>query len=116
MTGQIAPEKVNRYLVSSDIFIFPSKREGMSNSLLEAVLTGIPVIASDIPPNRELLAKVNGSLLVNSDSSDAYFEGLLDMVRSLPQRKELANKSAHLFAEQYSLNAITAAYERTLFQ
>lgn len=39
----------------NDIFVFPSLSEGMSNSLLQACAWGRVVVASDIPPNREVL-------------------------------------------------------------
>jgi glycosyltransferase involved in cell wall biosynthesis len=44
------------YLHLADGFIFPSKREGMPNALLEAMATGLPCIVSDIEPHRELAA------------------------------------------------------------
>ena len=38
-----------------DVFCLASEFEGMSNSLMEAMAAGIPCLASDIPPNRELI-------------------------------------------------------------
>ncbi|MEN9790665.1 MAG: hypothetical protein RLZZ63_323 [Gemmatimonadota bacterium] len=40
---------------SLDLFYFPSITEGQPNALLEAVIAGIPIVASDIPPIREAL-------------------------------------------------------------
>jgi glycosyltransferase involved in cell wall biosynthesis len=42
-------------LARSDVFWLGSSFEGMSNSLLEAMSSGRPVVATDIPPNRELI-------------------------------------------------------------
>ena len=51
------PEEVWRYYAASDMYVFPSFREGMPNSVLEAMAAGLPVVAFDIPAIRS----INGS-------------------------------------------------------
>ena len=46
---------IRNLLYGADLFVFPSKQEGMPMALLEAAATGIPVVASDIRGNREIL-------------------------------------------------------------
>lgn len=50
-------------MAAFDAFILGSNFEGMSNSLMEAMSLGLPCIASDIPPNRELIADEETGLL-----------------------------------------------------
>jgi len=54
-TGEVTWDQVPTYLAAGDIFVFPSKFEGMPNALLEAMAAGLPVVVSDIPPHRELI-------------------------------------------------------------
>ncbi|QDT63785.1 glycosyltransferase [Calycomorphotria hydatis] len=58
-----------RYLSAMDVFWLGSEFEGMSNSLMEAMACGLPVVASDIPPNRELIESgVSGYLAPLGDA------------------------------------------------
>jgi glycosyltransferase involved in cell wall biosynthesis len=51
-------------LRAADLFVFPSVTEGQPNSLLEAILSGLPVIATDIAPIREIIPEQNHDHLV----------------------------------------------------
>lgn len=71
------------------VFVQASTTEGMSLALLEALASGLPVVASDIPANREALETLPGKqlgLLFPSESVD----GLKDVLREV-----LANRSVH---------------------
>lgn len=50
-------------MAALDVFCLPSEFEGMSNSLMEAMSIGIPVVASDIAANRELVRDAETGLL-----------------------------------------------------
>lgn len=79
-------DDVPRRIASCDLFLFPSQKEGLPLALLEALSAGVPTLASDIPPNREL-AEPNddpddiASLLPPTDveawtrALDAYLDG-----------------------------------------
>ncbi len=61
--GRVKPNNVSNYLNKSDVFLITSKSEGRPNVVLEAFATGRPVIASDIPGNRELVTHDKNGLL-----------------------------------------------------
>jgi len=67
-------EDISRLYSALDIFCLPSKAEGMSNSILEAMATGLPVVASDIPPNRELVEEGRGGYLIDFGQSPSLLE------------------------------------------
>jgi len=53
-TGFLPPPQVQELLMHAGIFALPSSHEGLPISLLEAMKMGTPVVASDIPANREM--------------------------------------------------------------
>jgi len=53
VTGMV--DNVEDYLAASDVFVIPSYREGLSRALLEAMSMGLPVIATSIRGNREVI-------------------------------------------------------------
>ena len=55
---------VSRFLPHCDVFWLASAYEGQSNALMEAVAAGVPVVASDIPANRELVTNGENGILV----------------------------------------------------
>lgn len=64
--GEKKPEQVIKYLLASDIFIFPSILEGSPNSVLEAMLCKLPVICYEIKEHKEFIKHDgNGFLFLN---------------------------------------------------
>lgn len=57
-------DSVEEVLAAADLFVLPSWEEGMSVALLEAMAAGLPVVATDIPGNRDLVADGQTGLLV----------------------------------------------------
>lgn len=62
---------------ASDLFVFPSITEGQPNALLEAMLAGLPVIASAIAPIREIVPARGHPLLVEPGDHLAFAEAIL---------------------------------------
>lgn len=57
-------ENASKYLPAFDIFVLPSKKEGLPYVLLEAGLAAIPVVASDLPGNQDIIETGMTGLLV----------------------------------------------------
>jgi glycosyltransferase involved in cell wall biosynthesis len=60
--GELSVEKVPRFLEGADLFVFPSRLEGMPNSVLEAMAAGLPIVAADTPAHREIVPEGTGLL------------------------------------------------------
>jgi glycosyltransferase involved in cell wall biosynthesis len=67
-------------LRAADIFTLPSHREGMPRSIIEAMLTGLPVVATDIRGSREEVVHDQTGLLVPVRNADALANALQSLV------------------------------------
>ena len=64
-------DEVRPFLFASDVFVMPSRHEGLSNALLEALACGMMCVLSDIPPHQELRNASPGSPLYLFSSGDS---------------------------------------------
>lgn len=62
-------EDVREILNSADVFVFPSYREGLAVSIMEAMAAGLPVLASNIRGNSDLIDSDKGGFLFNPNDS-----------------------------------------------
>jgi glycosyltransferase involved in cell wall biosynthesis len=121
-TGWI--DNVETYLRQADLFVLPSRTEGMPNALLEAMSYGIPCIATKVGGNSELLGGENkeirtrdyaiarNGLLVNPDDVEGLSEGILYLIQHREEREELGRRGRTFIKEHYSIDSITDRYIR----
>ncbi len=93
----------------SDIYVLPSKNEGMSNTCLEAIASGLPVIITETGGTAELL-KGNG-IIIEPDNVISLKEALLDLLKDTNKRKQFGTISREL-AKQMSWHNVANAYEK----
>ncbi len=93
-------------------FVLPSLAEGISNTILEAMASGLPVVATAVGGNPELVADGRSGLLVPPDDVDAMAQALLRLARD-PQAARAMGAAGRADVERrFSLDAMVAAYQR----
>jgi len=90
---------------SADVFVLPSEREGMPLVLLEALAMGLPIVATDVPGNRDVVVDGQNGVLVPPEDAHRLREALLEVTRDPCQYKLLSARSRQL-ASKYSWDAI----------
>jgi sugar transferase (PEP-CTERM/EpsH1 system associated) len=96
-----------------DCFVLPSLAEGISNTILEAMASSLPVIATDVGGNVDLVANgITGQLVPSGDS-----ETLAGQIVRFANNPEMATQMGRLgrkrTEEKFSMNAMVAAYQGT---
>ncbi|WP_214710810.1 glycosyltransferase [Exiguobacterium sp. s55] len=83
---------VKKYLHSADIFILPSKWEGMPITLIEAMASGLPIIATDVGGVADMIEDNKSGLLVDLQTENIASK-ILFLVRNKSLRKELGEEA-----------------------
>ncbi len=89
-TGQVQGEELAQAYASSDIFFFPSDTETFGNVTLEAMASGLPVVAADAGGNRSLVEHDRNGFLANSTDYYRFY----NYVNLLARDSDLRNKMA----------------------
>jgi glycosyltransferase involved in cell wall biosynthesis len=101
-----------------DVFVLPSKNEGISNTILEALASGLPVIATAVGGNVELVeAGVNGMLVQPGDVAEMAqaLLGYLDAPARIAEHGENARQQAvQRFSIPVMAEAYATVYDQTL--
>ncbi len=83
-------DNIYEYYNAMDIFILPSRSEGFSLALLEAAFAGLPIIASNIPGNNEIIFNGETGLLFELNKPGHLLEKILEMNNNPEKAKEMA--------------------------
>jgi sugar transferase (PEP-CTERM/EpsH1 system associated) len=100
------PEILRRF----DVFVLPSLAEGVSNTILEAMATALPVVATDVGGNRELIQPGQSGLLVPVNDVDALADALLQYARQRQKAREAGRAGRARAEEMYSLDVMIGKY------
>lgn len=81
---------VESYLKASDIFVFPSEREGMPNALIEAMATGLPIVLTPFMGLSGELGNANKQYLLAERTSASLEENILKLVENKSLRESIS--------------------------
>ena len=84
---------IKELLVAADIFLFTTKQEGLPRSMMEAMASGLPCIASKIRGNTDLLDGTEGGFLCETTDTAAYAEKLKLLANDKALRKAMGENN-----------------------
>lgn len=100
----------SRYYSAADAFWLASDFEGQSNSLQEAMSYGVPVVVSDIAPNRELVRHGETGYLAGVGDSAAYAQMTNRLFNEPDLAKQLGDAGRELMICKHSVSSMVEAY------
>lgn len=105
---------INELLGCSDIFCFPSKREGLSVALMEATAAGLPVVCSNIRGNSDLITDGEGGYLCKPTDVDAFAQKISVLIADEEKCKKMSeiNKNS---IKNFMLDSVSGEMRKIYF-
>jgi len=112
--GAISDEKKLQYLSKSDIYTLSSLHEGFGIVLLESMLCGLPIIATDIGGQTDIITNEKNGILIPTENPKALADAIIKLVKDNTLRKKMVefNKED---VKKYEISRIAERY-LTLFK
>jgi len=96
-------DDVGALLRTSDIFIMPSRYEGLSIAMIEAMASGLPVIASDAPGLKDYIDQEGNGLLFEIEDHKALAESILLLANNKMLLEKLSKGARDTFESEYDI-------------
>jgi glycosyltransferase involved in cell wall biosynthesis len=111
MPGYVPREKLASYYGQADIFVLPSLSESFGQVLLEAMSTGLPIVATTVGGIPEVVENQRGGLLIPPKSSEAIVAAVRSLI-AFPQRmSRMGEHNADRARQRYRWDLVASAYE-----
>ena len=94
-----------------DCFVLPSLAEGVSNTILEAMSSGLPVIATDVGGNAELVSAGVTGYIIPATNPEAMAEKIVLLANQRDIAHDMGRAGRDLVERKFSMNAMVAAYQ-----
>lgn len=102
---------IDDLLPACDVAVLASSSEGMSNALLEAMACGLPVVATAVGGNLQLVRPGINGVLVPPHDPGALAEAMLALARDSARRHELGMRARRMILEEFSSLRMIGAYD-----
>ncbi len=106
-------DRVAEYLQASDLFFFPTRREGLPNALAEAMACGLPVVAANLPGiTTDLVTHGQEGVLVPGHLPSDYATVLRDLLQTPETLRTMGQRARAKIVAEFELEAIALEYAR----
>jgi len=109
--GWLSSEKLKEQYAAANVFLFPSRHEGMPNAVLEAMASGLPVVATKIAGNEELVVDGETGRLVPTEDVESLQESLKPLLVDAQMREQMGCAARQRVESAFSWNRVAEQYE-----
>lgn len=100
-------EDIPEILAAADLFVFPSLYEGLPGAVIEAMALGLPIVASDIPPVREVVEENRNAILVAPASPSELAKAIAMLLADRDKAFAYGRRSRKIFETRFTLQQST---------
>jgi glycosyltransferase involved in cell wall biosynthesis len=108
--GWTRKDQLRELYATSSCFVNPSLYEGMPNTVLEAMASGLPVVASDVPGNNTLVQDGRSGYIFDLKKPDACFDALARIVRDPEGASTMGQQGRKRAVDNYSWDSIAERF------
>ena len=98
-------------LLRADIYVCSSKMEGVSLSVIEAMLCGLPIIASNVGGNKDLVRPNINGILFENENEDALVKAMMQMLDDYKFQRSCSEASFEL-SRRFTISVCAREYEK----
>lgn len=98
-------------MLNADIFVLPSRREGMSNALMEAMLCALPVVATDVSGSQDLVEHETSGLLVPVGDIAALSLAIIKMFSDPQRAAEMGKRGYESIKAKCDITTVALQYK-----
>jgi L-malate glycosyltransferase len=111
---------LREHLAAADIFVLPSRSEGFSNAIVEAMAASLPVVATEVGGNAEAVQDGVSGIIVPPEDVAALSAAILQLLSDPSKARQMGLEGKRLAAERFTTDAmmkqITSVYSSLLNQ
>jgi glycosyltransferase involved in cell wall biosynthesis len=103
-TGEVSD--VPARLEQADLYVQPSYQEGLPNSVLEAMSAGLPIVATRISGNEDVVADGVNGMLVPAGDAESLAHALATLLADRERAREFGRQSRRIIEQRFQLSAV----------
>ena len=112
--GWLSADQLKEQYAAANVFLFPSRHEGMPNAVLEAMASGLPVVATQIAGNEELVVDGKTGKLVPTEDVESLRESLKPLLVDAQMREKMGRAARQRVELSFSWASVAQKYEEIL--
>lgn len=115
LLGEVSPDEIPQYLANADVFVRPSLSEGLGTAFLEAMASGLPIVATSVGGIPDFLKDGETGLFCKVRNPDDIASKIIKLLEDGDLRNRLIHNGRKLVEEKYDWNKIAEQF-RELYE
>lgn len=108
--GGVANDEVPRHLAEADVFVRPSRSEGMGNAFVEALASGLPIVGTPVEGVLDIIDDGKTGLFAKVDDPTDVAEKTMHLLRDRALSRRIVEAGGAMVRERFSWDAIASGY------
>lgn len=101
MTGPLPRQQVYEELTNADLYVFPTWTEGQPFTVIEALASGVPIVASDIQAISNMIVEGTNGRMIGTNDTQGFAEAMSDLLERPDERRKVSRNNRQLAYERF---------------